>query len=309
MVLNNGGSYTYRYNLSDLPMAIGIGNVRTSFDIYGGAVRILQRDDYYAFGLRKLGSPNDDRNKYLYNGKELQDELEQYDYGARFYDPVIGRWNVVDPLAENYDNVSPYNYGLNNPIFYIDPDGRSTEGFYNDYIFDKDGKLKDVIENDLPDRFYQQDASGNVNQIDNLTVDMAGQYLAASVKYIKDGGTLGEVEIKGQKYPDRTFSPLTIGVYPLEKGLEMSFPLERLNPRLGLFFGTASIVGFVLEMSSGQGKGERRQSAKADGTDNPFKKLKPDPNKPGNVLEKNSHTGKTVSKPAPPGFWDWWKSK
>jgi len=58
-----------------------------------------------------------------------------------------------------------------------------------------------------------------------------------------------------------------------------------------------------------QGKGERRQAGKADGTNNPFKKLKPDPNKPGNVLEKNSHTGKEVSKPAPEGFWEWWNNK
>jgi len=115
---NNGGVYSYEYNLSD-----HLGNVRASFDIYGGAVPMLQRDDYYAFGLRK--SAVGGTNKYLYNGKELQEELNQYDYGARFYDPIIGRWNVVDELADHPNQIdkSPYAYAWNSPVKLTDPDG------------------------------------------------------------------------------------------------------------------------------------------------------------------------------------------
>lgn len=89
---------------------------------------VVQMDDYYPFGLTFNSYLREDsyKNNHLYNSKELQDELNLgwMDYGCRMYIPELGRWGVPDPLSEKYTNFSSYNFVLNNPVRFIDPDGR-----------------------------------------------------------------------------------------------------------------------------------------------------------------------------------------
>ena len=108
-----------------------------------GLPQVMEYQHYYPFGmqLEALGytSGNDLKNNYLYNGKELQEDynLNWYDYGARMYDPVIGRWSTVDPLVEANYSISPYTFCSNNPINRTDP-----TGMLDDWYTDSDGTMQ-----------------------------------------------------------------------------------------------------------------------------------------------------------------------
>ncbi|MDH6310682.1 RHS repeat-associated protein [Dysgonomonas sp. PFB1-18] len=101
-----------------------LGNVRMVLDQDAG---IIQRKYYYPFGAGyPEGARDNAKQPYKYNGKELDQmhRLDWYDYSARHYDLALGRFTTVDPLAEKYYSISPYAYVMNNPLKYIDPDGR-----------------------------------------------------------------------------------------------------------------------------------------------------------------------------------------
>ncbi|MEQ9099719.1 MAG: RHS repeat-associated core domain-containing protein [Imperialibacter sp.] len=93
----------------------------------------LPGSDYYPFGLAFNSYQSGLKNDYLYNGKELQDELDLnwYDYGARNYDATLGRFFNQDRFAENYNDLSPYQYGRNNPMLFVDINGDSTAYYDN----------------------------------------------------------------------------------------------------------------------------------------------------------------------------------
>jgi RHS repeat-associated protein len=135
------GTFQYNYTLKD-----HLGNTRVTFaDLNNSGTidpntEINQINHYAPFGLNLEGNWNgasaEAKNKYQYNDKELNTEfgLNLNDYGARFYDATIGQFTTQDRFAEKYINLSPYHYGKNNPIKYIDINGDSSiVGIYANY--------------------------------------------------------------------------------------------------------------------------------------------------------------------------------
>ena len=126
-----------------------LGNNRIVTD---GSGNIQQNTNYYPYGGMTYISTNQGEQQFKYNGKEYDPMhgLNEYDYGARHYDPAIGKFTTMDPLCEKYYHISPYAYCGGNPVNYIDPNGDSIivkigeniELLYENHtLYNKDGSL------------------------------------------------------------------------------------------------------------------------------------------------------------------------
>ena len=122
---------TYHYYLKDHQ-----GNNRV---VINGSGAVKETNHYYPFGGLFAGTSV---QPFKYNGKEFDSKngLNWYDYGARHYDATLGRWHVVDPLADKYYGYSPYAYCNNNPIIRVDKDGR-----FWDTVWDALNVVYDVV--------------------------------------------------------------------------------------------------------------------------------------------------------------------
>jgi RHS repeat-associated protein len=130
-VPKNGYLYVYVSNESNAD--VFFDNVQVAHT--RGAM--LEENHYYPFGLRMEGisskAAGGIQNSFKYNGgNELQSKefsdgggLELYDAMFRMYDPQLGRFHKIDPLADFFDDLTPYNFAYNNPIYFNDPFGLS----------------------------------------------------------------------------------------------------------------------------------------------------------------------------------------
>ncbi|MFC0183001.1 RHS repeat domain-containing protein [Pseudarcicella hirudinis] len=215
--------YVYYYTVKD-----HLGNVRLVIDDDDNA-NVWQKIDYHGFGMDAntdfpsgiiKGPGSNDR---LYNGKESDSETSWLDYGARQYDNTLGRWMTVDPLAEISRRWSPYTYGNDNPIRFIDPDG-----MYSTEEWKKDNGVKD---SDVIDVTTAYQASQN-NEHNDRNGDDDGK--PNNQKVVNQGSM---VSIYG-----RYFYPQSNGTYKMHReGIEANYFFESsyiggkvLSPVFGL---------------------------------------------------------------------------
>lgn len=119
-VRNTDGPYSYQFDLKDHQNDVRVSVDRNPSD---QSVSVVQEDEYYPFGLRKPLYDYANNNKYSYQNQEIQDGLNWYQFKYRMHDPVIGRFISIDPLAEKYENNSPYAFSENKVTSHVELEG------------------------------------------------------------------------------------------------------------------------------------------------------------------------------------------
>jgi RHS repeat-associated protein len=183
-----------------------LGNNRIVVAINGNSHQAVQATDYDPFGMPFSNGVNPERQPYKFGGKEYDEMhgLNWYDFGARAYDGILGRFpTTMDPLAEKYYSVSPYAYCLNNPVRFVDPTGE-------DYWSTNDPDQIRAFINALGSGATQFDFSSGWNHMTDGEFADRLSYNDETQKFYISYGTVenGEVVIVGRSF-DANITPVS----------------------------------------------------------------------------------------------------
>jgi len=224
-----------------------LGNNRVVANASG---TMIQKTHYYPFGMPFDNSSSPAAQPYKFGDKELDmmHRVNWYDFDARFFSVDVPRFGTIDPLAEKYYSISPYAWCVNNPIRYIDPDGRDIRIYYED----KNGKSQSWVfngsnQNKAPNNQFVSDfiAAYNYNvsngeKAKNLggnNLKLAAEatnytlYLVKtsehsnfrSVSPERGGSAVGRIKwnpTEGLETPKGTLSPATILEHEFDHGVQ-----------------------------------------------------------------------------------------
>ena len=180
-----------------------------------------QRMQYYPFGLPYEAHYQPEEQPYKYGGKEFIElhGYDSYDFDARMYYPALCRFMTMDPLCEKYYSISPYAYCNNNPVKYIDPDGRDI------WEIDYDGRIINRIENKTQDAFYMvaKDSNGDYQRTFSVDEDGNKKYnsinfeygtiesqLSASYNIMGEQGIYDEYKVRGDENATALFEFMSL---------------------------------------------------------------------------------------------------
>lgn len=209
MVKEPGYVYIYPSNKETTPVDVFFDD----FKVEHIKSPVIQIDDYYPFGLtfNSYQEQNGNTNHFLYNGKEVQDELGMgwMDYGARMYMADIGRFFTQDRFAEKYYSLAPYQYTSGSPVNFNDVNG--------DYIVvfgtDEAGNSYSVLYENGKAYNYTKDSKGNIvkgSQYDgkNKFIENAVSDLNSIAKTRKGGKRIDDLRDSKNEYGIREASAL-----------------------------------------------------------------------------------------------------